>query len=253
MGILFDTLEKERNKKVIKKSEEITFFKRYKGLLKMNPYFSKYLECENVFDILKANIIIKSIINKEEFDSIISDEYISNPNSNIDLIKEKIREATSDLPYISYDNLKVYIPFFNKATNQVYYSDNEKMKEFPYVELQKRYDSFLIDPFETYEIDLYTSLFTQLVKIDESKTSVAFYHYDFNAIFIINRQGSLDNVIYLFDKHMKSPHKFNILEKVKPLVEAYYSNDLSHFIYKLYKNDLVSYYVFRKISKCKTK
>ena len=116
--------------------------------------------------------------------------------------------------------------------------------------MAKKYDSFIIDPFESYNVDLFSSLFTQLVKIDESFTSVAFYHYDFNAIVIINKQGTVDNVIYLFDKYMKNPHKYNIIDKVKPLVQAYYNNDFNHFVYLLYKNDLISYHVFRNI--CKT-
>ena len=115
--------------------------------------------------------------------------------------------------------------------------------------MAKKYDSFIIDPFESYNVDLFSSLFTQLVKIDESFTSVAFYHYDFNAIVIINKQGTVDNVIYLFDKYMKNPHKYNIIDKVKPLVQAYYNNDFNHFVYLLYKNDLISYHVFRKICK----
>ena len=125
------------------------------------------------------------------------------------------------------------------------------MSDYPYIELNKKFEPFLVDPFSTYATNLFSSLFTQLVKVDESKTSVAFYHYDFNAIFIINRQGTLDNIIYLFDKYLKNPHKFNVIERVKPLVKAYYNNDLLEFVNILYKNGFVSYLVFRKICKVK--
>ena len=80
MGSLFDILEKERNKKYYKYSEEINFFNKFKGMLKINPYFLKYLDCENDFDIIKANIIIKAIINKEELDKIFSLENMLNPH-----------------------------------------------------------------------------------------------------------------------------------------------------------------------------
>lgn len=251
MGSLFDILEKERNKKYYKYSEEISFFNKFKGMLKINPYFLKYLDCENDFDIIKANIIIKAIINKEELDKIIEDTYLKYDKSSINEIKDLIKEQVSDLPYIDYENFKVYIPFFNKATNFVYSVENEKKKEFPYIDLTKKYEPFLVEPFETYSVDLFNSLFTQLVKIDESRTSTAFYHYDFNAIFIINRQGTLDNIIYLFDKYLKNPHKYNIIERIKPLTRAYYNNDLAEFVNLLYKNGFVSYYVFRKICKVK--
>lgn len=249
MGQIFKILKEERNKSQIKKSEEYVFYNKFKGMLKSNSAFTKYLDVENDFDVIKANIIIRSIINKDELDSIINDEYVSSQNEDVCRIKMRINEKISDLPYISYDELKVYVPFFNKSTNLIYSKENEKIFSYPYVDLARKYDSFIVDPFETYNIDLFQSLFTQLVKIDESFTSVAFYHYDFNAIIIINRQGTLDNIIYLFDKYMTNPHKYNIIQKVKPLVNAYYNNDLSHFIYLLYKNDLISYYVFRKICK----
>lgn len=249
MGNIYNILKKNRSKKGLSNCSEMVFFKNFRGILKMNPIFSKYLEIDNDFDILKANIIIKAIINKEELDNAINDMYIANANLSLDSIKDDIREKISDLPYISYDNFKIYIPFFNKATNIVYSNDSEKMFQYPYIELFKKFESFIVDPFETYNIELFSSLFTQLVKISESPTAVAFYHYEFNAIFIINKQGSLDNIIYLFDKYMKNPHKYDIIEKVRPLVQAYFDNDLSLFIYTLYKNDLVSYYVFRKICK----
>lgn len=249
MGEVYNILKRERDKKGISNCKEMIFFHKFKGILKSNPIFFKYLEIDNDFDIIKANIIIKSIINKDELDNIINDMYVANANLSVESIKDDIKERISDLPYIAYDNFKIYVPFFNKATNIIYSNESEKMFQYPYVELYKKFEPFFIDPFETYNIDLYSSLFTQLVKILESDTAVAFYHYDFNAIFIINRQGTLDNIIYLFDKHMKNPHKYNIIEKVRPLVEAYFNNDLSLFIYLLYKNDLVSYYVFRKICK----
>ena len=249
MGKIFNILKKERSKKGIDSCSEMVFFHQFRGMLRSNPIFMKYADIDNDFDIIKANIIIKSIINKDELDSVINDMYIANANLSVDSIKDDINERISDLPYISYDNYKIYVPFFNKATNIVYSTESEKMFQYPYVELFKKFEPFTIDPFETYNIDLYSSLFTQLVKVSESETAVAFYHYDFNAIFIINKQGTLDNIIYLFDKHMKNPHKYNIIEKVRPLVNAYFNNDLSLFIYLLYKNDLVSYYVFRKICK----
>ena len=251
MSTLFEILEKNRNKKAYRHSDEVVFYKKFKGMLKIHPFFSKYLECENDFDIIKANIIIKSIINKEEFDKIINDSYISLNTKNIDEIKDSIKEKTADLPYIDYDNFKVCIPFFNKTTNIVYSQDNEKMNDYPYIDLNKKFEPFLVDAFSTYTTNLFSSLFTQLVKVDESKTSVAFYHYDFNAIFIINRQGTLDNVIYLYDKYLMNPHKFNVIERVKPLVKAYYNNDLLEFVNILYKNGFVSYLVFRKICKVK--
>ena len=69
MGQIFKILKKARNKKAIKRSEEYTFFKKFKGMLKSNAAFNKYLDIEDDFDIVQANIIIRSLINKEELDT----------------------------------------------------------------------------------------------------------------------------------------------------------------------------------------
>ena len=78
MGEIFNILKRERNKKGIYNCSEMTFFRNFKGILKSNPIFNKYLEINNDFDIIRVNIIIKSIINKDELDNIINDMYIAN-------------------------------------------------------------------------------------------------------------------------------------------------------------------------------
>ena len=47
-------------------------------------------------------------------------------------------------------------------------------------------------------------------------------------------------------KHPKFNH---IVERIKPVIKAYFDGNLNDFIYLLYKNELISYYVFRKICK----
>ena len=51
MGQIFKILKKARNKKAIKRSEEYTFFKKFKGMLKSNAAFNKYLDIEDDFDM----------------------------------------------------------------------------------------------------------------------------------------------------------------------------------------------------------
>ena len=98
MGQIFKILKKARNKKAIKRSEEYTFFKKFKGMLKSNAAFNKYLDIEDDFDIVKANIIIRSIINKEELDSIIDAENVTNQNESTEKIKMRLKERICDLP-----------------------------------------------------------------------------------------------------------------------------------------------------------
>lgn len=249
MSTVLRILEKNKNKKVIKKSDEFRFFRQFKGLLKSHPLYQEYYDVEDEFDVIKANIIIKSIINKLEIERLIEKEYSEHPSETIDQIKERIENDIKELPHINYPNQKVYIPFFNKSTNLLYTTQNEKLKEVPYNSLIKKFEPFYVDAFETYNIDLFTSLFTKFVKIYNYKNSAAFYHYDMNAIFIISNQGALENVIFLFDKYLKNPHKSNAISRTKELIEAYFNNDLDKFIFVLYNNEFVSNKTFKKICK----
>ena len=246
---LFKILEKECNKRKITRSEEYKFYNSNRYELSTNSYFAEYAEASDVFDIICANIVIWGIKNKKELDKIIDDEYFLVNGKNIEEIKKEINDRILDLPYLKVRNIKVYIPFFNLNTNAIYSVNNEKMSQEPYINLADNYNAFLTDPFTTYGVDIFDFLSTKLVRILESDTAVAFYHFDFNVIFIINRQGSLDNTIYLFDKKIKKPNYSHIVERIKPLIQAYFDGNLNDFIYLLYKNEFISYKTFRKICK----
>jgi len=246
---LFKILEKESNKKKIRKSDDYKFFNENKFELNKNPYFEKYGEVSNIFDVICSNIVICGLQNKEKLDKIIEEEYFASGERKIENIKNEINERIIDLPYLKVQNIKVYIPFFNINTNAIYSLRSEQMSNEPYVNLAENYSAFLTDPFTTYGVDIFDFLSTKLVRIDECATAVAFYHFDFNAIFIINRQGSLDNVIYLFDRNIKHPNFNHIVDRIRPVIKAYFDGNLNDFIYLLYKNSLISYNTFRKICK----
>mgnify|MGYP003571367228 CR=1 FL=1 len=252
MGKVFKYLEKYRNKNFFKNSKENKFFQRYKGLLTMNPNFLTYLEIDNNFDVIKANIIIKSIINKEELDSVFEKTLADfEENQNLESFSKHYEECIKDLNYIHVEDAKIYIPFFNTQTNLVYYKDFNKMQDYPYLQLRKKFDSFIINPFQTYNISLFDSKFVNLIRVGETESCVAYFHPELYEILIINNQGSIDNIIYLFDKFIKNPNKENILERIKPLVEAYFNNEMNDFIDILYKNNFISKIVFSKICKAK--
>ena len=76
----------------------------------------------------------------------------------------------------------------------------------------------------------------QVIKISENNTCTAYFHKEFNSVLIINNQGSIDNIIYLFDRFIKNPNKSNIITRLEALVEAYFSNEMNDFINILYKS-----------------
>lgn len=248
---IYDYLYKVRNKKNFSNSEEFILFKNYKHILEEEPYFYSYSESNNLFDIIKASIIIKGIMNKNTMDRIIDEELLNTNFNTVEEIDENIKERILDLPYLRVEGQKIYIPFFNRSTNLVYSEEFNKTLKEPYINLKKKYSPFIVDPFETYKLALFNSLFTKFIKVYEDNTAVAYYHYDLKTIFVVNREGYLDNFICIFDKHLKNPSNERIINRVKDSMEKYFDNNLVSFIYSLYENKLISYFVFRRLCKWK--
>lgn len=246
---IFELLNKYKNKKRFNQSNDYTFFNKNKNLLIKYHLHEDLYNSNEPFDIISANIVIHGIKNKIALDKIIEEEYLFKSERQLINIKRNIQDKIIDLPYYNYLNYKIYIPFFNLNTNITYIEENEKMNEMPYINLINNYQTFLINCFYDYGGEIFNSFFTRLIKIREDATSIAFYHFDFDAIFIINKQGSLDNVIYLFDKYLKKVNKNHIIERIKPLIDAYYEGRINDFIYILYRNNLISFNLFRKICK----
>jgi hypothetical protein len=251
MGELFKTLKQYRDVRFINKSSELDYFYKNRFLLKLNQMGIKLYDSSDLFDIIKANVIIKSLKNKDDIEQIVHEELINHGNLADINVKENIYEKLLDLPCIIFNTYKVYVPFFNQPTNIVFSVDFEKMQEEPYVSIDKNSVPFTVNPFETYNVSLFDSTFTELIRIDEDLTSVAFYDYSFNTLFFINKQGSLDAAVYLFDKHMKHPSRSNVVDRLRPVVSAYYDNRLNDFVNLLFSNDLISYKLYRKICKVK--
>ena len=121
------------------------------------------------------------------------------------------------------------------------YDDNpEKLLSEPYSSLMTTFEDACIDPFDTYGAELYNSYFTSLVKIGAQKHETAYFHYDTFTIYIVNDQGRLDNQIVLFDKYIKRPVHTHMLERITPVVNAYFANDRTGMINALKDNKLIS-------------
>lgn len=251
MKSVFEVLKKYRNNKFINTSEEVKFYDKYCEVLYDNNNFVKYTEINDLFDIIKSNIIIRSILNKNTIDKIIKEEINNHDFNTVEEIQNNIKNRFFNLPYMKYEDFKIYIPFFNISTNNIYSNEFFKLKEVPYNDLMKNYIYFLVDPFETYKLNIFESNFTELVKIYSDNTSSAYYHFNLRTIFIINDQGFIDNTIHIFDKKMKYVDTTNIIERIKPAIRAYYKNDIAEFIYSLNEEKLISHKVFRKLCKIK--
>lgn len=238
---MYETLEnKQKYRRSFSNSDDFKYFiQNRENIGKFKRYANLYDSEENEFNIMRANILLRGLENKKLFESEI--ENIKN-HGDIEHTKfvTALKERTIDQPYYEINGVKIFIPFFSSALNQIYVNEPEKMLSLPYSELKTDFEEACIDPFDTYGYELFNSYFTSLVKISETKGVAAFFHYDTNTIYFINDQGRLDAKVVLFDKYMKKISFTHMMERISPVVEAYFNNNKKEMIDALFNNNLIS-------------
>ena len=257
MKILFETLASHKKRRTpFYKSDEYKFFSDNRGLLSKVARFSFLDDLhEDDFDIMRANIIIHSYLNKVAFEEemVNFDDY-ANKGETIDHVKliQSLRERMVDCPYFKEENEKdkIYIPFFSRSLNTLYFHEPEKLLVLPYRDLREQFADSVIDPFDTYGAELYNSNFTRLLKIKKVGKIIAYFHYDTDTIYFINDQGRLDNKIVLFDRHMKRANHSHMVDRISPVIDAYFANDRTSLINALHDQNLISskmlYYIHKR-------
>lgn len=240
MGIYVTLENKQKYRRSFSNSDDFKYFIQNREKIgKFKRYANLYDSEENEFNIMRANILLRGLENKRLFESEI--ENIKN-HGDIEHTKfvTALKERTIDQPYYEINGVKIFIPFFSSALNQIYVNEPEKMLSLPYSELKTDFEEACIDPFDTYGYELFNSYFTSLVKISETKGVAAFFHYDTNTIYFINDQGRLDAKVVLFDKYMKKISFTHMMERISPVVEAYFNNNKKEMIDALFNNNLIS-------------
>ncbi|MFA7385195.1 MAG: hypothetical protein WCZ24_03265 [Bacilli bacterium] len=235
---------KQRRRSRFSQKEEHSFFMRNREILTKFPRFATLYDVPiSDFDVMRANIIITGYLNKVKIEEEIANisSYLEK-DSKADHVKFLItlKERTIDLPYYTLNKNKIYIPFFSLALNSIYTKEPEKILTYPYDQLKDIYGDSAIDPFDTYGPNLYDSLFTRLVKLGTNGKEIAFFHYDMNVIYIVGSQGRLVEKIVLFDRYIKQPDYAHMLERLKPVIEAYFADSREDFINALYKSNFIS-------------
>lgn len=250
---LFKYLEKnQKRRKNFEKTSEFKFFSDYRHMIFKYPKFRPLYEYRDEFDVFRANIIIQGLLNKKLFEDEINSIHnysLSIENFTSETFKNRLHDRLLEQPYYMLENVKIYFPFFPKTINLLYYNEPEKLLAFPFNHLFTSFQNSLIDPFDTYGNDLFNSYFSRLVKLGTNGKETAFFHYDLNTVYIINSQGRLDVKIVLFDKYMKKISTRYMLERLQPVVEAYFDNNRELFIENLHKNQLISSKMVEKINK----
>lgn len=242
----------QKKRKQFSKSEDYKFYSKNRSSLAKLSQFSYLSSGKEIdFRIIRANIIIHGLINKaiieQEVKNLVKYTESHEILTHEDFV-ETLKQRIVTRPYLEEKEGRVYIPFFPKSINSLYLNEPEKLNEYPYTDLLKAFSGLVIDPFDTYGSELYNTHFTRLVKIASHENVAAFFHYDTFTIYIINDQGRLDSKIVLFDRYMKKIVTTHMLERIKPVVKAYFENNAEKFIKSLEENGFISSKLLFKIT-----
>ena len=250
---LFELLDaKQKKRRGIEAGEEFKFFIDHRFLLgKFNKFSFLYDSEGNDFDIMRANIIIYGLLNKETIEMEVKSLKEYGQDKDPVAFNDALKQRLLDLPYFSEKGLKIFIPFFPRALNEIYTNEPLKLLQDPYNNLETNYQNSSIDPFDLYGAELFNSFYTKLVKVGTNGKEVAYFHYDTNTIYIVNSQGRLDLRIVLFDKYLRRQITNHMLERITPVVEKYFANDKDGFVETLLEKNFISKKMFDLIKKQK--
>jgi hypothetical protein len=251
--MLFKRLAKKAKQIRLSRSSEYHFFLKYRYLLVKYQVFIPFFNLDDEFALTRANIILKGLLNKKSIDHALEKEAEASIEESGRIQHHKIRQhivSTLKLPYVfTVQDKPFYIPFFNRTMNYIYAEEPDKLYDYPYDRLFESFATSLIDPFENYNYDLYLSSFTPLLDIGiGDASSHAFYHPDFQTVFIINNQGRLDVKIHLLDRDLKKPNKHEIPNRIKTCLIHYFNNDRQKFIHQLHLEGLISEKLYKKVN-----
>ncbi|MBP5092294.1 MAG: hypothetical protein J6328_07085 [Bacilli bacterium] len=239
---LFDQLAKKQRFTGFLSSSQMTFFNQNRVLLDQVPIFARFMKATKPFDVIRANIIIQAILNKKAIEEAYSakkreDKKGSKSKKSLNAYMKGVLD---ELTFMELEDGKIYLPIFPISLNRIYSEDYEKLSKAPYEALLHNYEAIVVDPFDTYGADLYNSYFTKLILVEKNKSGSAYYDYDSDAIYFVNKQGRLDTKICLFDKYLVNPNHNHMLKRIAPVVEAYYKDDKKEVKRLLVENKLIS-------------
>ena len=124
-------------------SEEYRFFLENRHYLTRMPRFTfLYDPGMEPFNVMRANVVLYGYVNKitmeSEIDNLKSYINTNNKNNHQNFIKS-FHEIISEQPYYQEEKMKIYIPFFTRSLNQVYFDEPEKLLTSPYAGLKDRF------------------------------------------------------------------------------------------------------------------
>ena len=221
---IYDLLLNNRRPHLISPSREYIFFQDHENALIHYPDALPFVNVRDEFRLISINIVIEAILNYNALQTYFTEHKTT-------IIGNEIK------PLFMFNEIPIYCPLFSVSNNLLIANGlGDKLT----------LSNDTIDLFETYNFALYESALTSLVKVSGDLKTRAYYHYDYHTVYIVNDQGRLDQRISLFDKHIKKPDYRNVIDRLQPVLKAYYENDLMAFINALVKEKLISQKLYNK-------
>ena len=240
----FKELEKKQSSTPFSRSGAMNYFLRNSGILADIPPYSIFSKATKPFDIIRANILIAALSNKECIETMFMERLKEDRKLGVESSQESIvsdvKKKMLDLPYFQDGNTKIFVPVFPRSINKIYSDNFFSFQDRNFKKLLTHFEALLIDPFDTYGPELYNSFFTKLVKVKTVKGEVAYYNYDSYEIYIVNEEGRLEVSIPLFDRGLHRKNTNHMLERIEPVLNAYFENNKEEFVKRLVDNKLIS-------------
>jgi hypothetical protein len=207
------------------------------------------MRASDPFLVERANILIRSILNKKAIEKLYS-QYAKSfkkdvkPSISLD---DFMKEGMSELPYFLENGHKIYVPVFPRSINSIYESHFEKLLVAPYMSLLEQYEALMVDPFDYYGNAIYDSYFTKFVAIKRKEGVLVSYDFDAEALYFINDEGRLDSRLALFDKYIEKSNKTHMVGRLQNVANAYFIGDRQILLASLLDNGFLSEKMFSKL------
>ena len=251
---LFETLERKQKLTFFDGGAENRYFLARARILSTTMNFKTYARVSKPFDIIRANIILRAMENKRTIDQAYReamrlhrhDEELTEEEKQE--IIDAVEEAKKDLPYLQLGEERIFVPILPRSLNAIYDNNILALQEGPFkVLLGDRYEPLTIDPFDAYGYRLYDSYFTNLILVKAVGETAAFFDYDSLTIYFIGNQGRLDGSIALFDRRIGKRNTNHMMERIVPVVDAFFRDDRDGLMQTLVEKQLISSSLIYKI------
>jgi hypothetical protein len=254
---LFDELYKNQHPTHFAESDEMAFYLANRNLLMPFDSYERFTHTNDPFQVVRANILIRSIMNKKSIERLYYEKLKSPKKEEVKVekmsLEDYMSQGLSELPYLEYEGKKIYVPLFPASLNVLYSERFEKLALEPYEAILQQYESLMIDPFDYYGNLLYDSYFTKLVAIKRSGSILAAFDFDASAIYFINDQGRLDTRLALFDQNLNNPVSTHLTKRLLDVVNAYFSLDREALLHSLSVNHFISEKLLTEIEEKRVK